>query len=99
MLTSDLVLAVGAVILEVAIRVHSADMDWSTPILAVRVPVIVAVLVLRRRLPLVAAVLAVAEGQLSLVEYGKFGWVGLRSLGSFGSRYSISFKFNAIVCC
>ena len=33
------------------------------------------------------AVLAVAEGQLSLVEYGKFAWVGL---ASFGSKYSSS---------
>ena len=49
MLTSDLVLAVGAVLLEGAIQLHSADMDWSTPVLAVRVPVVVAVLVIRRR--------------------------------------------------
>jgi signal transduction histidine kinase len=68
-LSSDLVLAAAAVVLEVAIQLHSADMGWSTPILAVRGLVIVAVLVLRRRLPLLAAVLAVADvvaqGQLS----------------------------------
>jgi len=68
-LASDLVLAAAAVVLEVGIELHSADMGWSLPILALRVPVIVAVLMLRRRLPLLAMVLAVADvvvqGQLS----------------------------------
>jgi signal transduction histidine kinase len=68
-LTSDLVLAAAAVVLEVAIELHSADMGWSMPILALRIPVIFAVLVLRRRLPLLAVALAVTDvvvqGQLS----------------------------------
>jgi signal transduction histidine kinase len=68
-LTSDLVLAAAAVVLEIGIELHSADMGWSLPILALRIPVIVAVLVLRRRLPLLAVVMALADvvvqGQLS----------------------------------
>jgi len=66
---SDLVLAAAAVILEVAIELHSANMGWSMPILALRIPAILAVLALRRPLPLLAVVLAVADvvvqGQLS----------------------------------
>jgi signal transduction histidine kinase len=68
-LSSDLALAAATATLEVGIQLHSADMRWSLPLLALRIPVIVAVLLLRRRLPLVAAVLAVADvvaqGQLS----------------------------------
>jgi len=68
-LTSDLVLAAAAVVLEIAIELHSVDMGWSQPMLALRIPVIAAVLLLRRRLPLLAMGLAVADvvvqGQLS----------------------------------
>jgi signal transduction histidine kinase len=57
------------VILEVGIELHSSDMGWSLPMLALRIPVIAAVLLLRRRLPMWAAGLAVADvvlqGQLS----------------------------------
>ena len=67
MLTAGL--AAAAVVLEVGIELHSADMGWSLPILALRIPVIVAVLLLRRRLPLLTVALAVADvvvqGQLS----------------------------------
>ncbi len=69
MLTSDLVLAAAVVVLEVGIELHSVDMGWTLPALALRIPVIVAVLLLRRRLPLLAAGLAVGDvvlqGQLS----------------------------------
>jgi signal transduction histidine kinase len=55
--------------LEVGIELHSSDMGWSLPMLALRIPVIAAVLLLRRRLPMWAAGLAVADvvlqGQLS----------------------------------
>src|SRR5438128_1720464 len=68
-LTTDLVLAAAAVLLEVAIELHSDDMGWSLPMLTLRIPVIAAVLLIRRRLPLLAAGLAVADvvvqGQLS----------------------------------
>ncbi len=68
-LTSDLVLAAAVVMLEVGIELHSSDMGWSLPMLALRIPVIAAVLLLRRRLPMWAAGLAVADvvlqGQLS----------------------------------
>src|SRR6187401_2557205 len=60
-LTSDLVLAAAAVLLEVGIELHSADMGWSPPMLVMRIPVIAAVLLLRRRLPLVAMGVAVAD--------------------------------------
>jgi signal transduction histidine kinase len=57
------------VILEVGIELHSSDMGWSRPMLALRSPVIAGVLLLRRRLPMWAAGLAVADvvlqGQLS----------------------------------
>ncbi len=68
-LTSDLVLAAAVVMLEVGIELHSSDMGWSLPMLALRIPVIAGVLLLRRRLPMWAAGLAVADvvlqGQLS----------------------------------
>jgi signal transduction histidine kinase len=55
--------------LEVGIELHSSDMGWSLPMLALRIPVIAGVLLLRRRLPMWAAGLAVADvvlqGQLS----------------------------------
>jgi signal transduction histidine kinase len=68
-LTSDLFLAAAAVVLEVAIELHSVDMGWALPLHALRIPVIVAVMLFRRRLPLLAVALAVGDvvlqGQLS----------------------------------
>ncbi len=67
--TSDLVLAAAALGLEVGIELHSVDMGWSLPILFMRIPVLLAVLLLRRRQPLLAMFLAVADvavqGQVS----------------------------------
>ena len=56
-------------VLEVAIELHSVDMGWALPLHALRIPVIVAAMLFRRRLPLLAVALAVGDvvvqGQLS----------------------------------
>jgi signal transduction histidine kinase len=57
-----LVLAVG--VLEVLLELHDASMGWAPTLLAVRVPVILCVLLLRRRLPLLMLSLAVLDAAL-----------------------------------
>jgi signal transduction histidine kinase len=70
-LLSDVALAIAVVVLEIGLELHSLDMAWDRPLLVVRIPVVVAVLVLRRRLPVLAIVVAVADtvvaGQVSAV--------------------------------
>jgi signal transduction histidine kinase len=57
----DAALVGGAAILEVILELHDASMPWPPTLLAVRIPVIIAVIVFRRRWPLSMLVLAVAD--------------------------------------
>lgn len=57
----DAALVGGAAILEVILELHDASMPWPATLLAVRIPVIIAVIVFRRRWPLSMLVLAVAD--------------------------------------
>ena len=57
----DAALLGGAAVLEVILELHDASMPWPPTLLAVRIPVIIAVVALRRRWPLSMLVLAVAD--------------------------------------
>ncbi len=57
----DAALFGGAAILEVILELHDASMPWPPTLLAVRIPVIVAVIAFRRRWPLSMLILAVAD--------------------------------------
>ena len=56
----DAALLGGAAVLEVILELHDASMPWPPTLLAVRIPVIIAVIAFRRRWPLSMLVLAVA---------------------------------------
>ena len=60
-MASDVALALAVAVLELVLDFHAAAMTWPPAVLALRIPVLVAVLLLRRRLPLLALVLAVAD--------------------------------------
>jgi signal transduction histidine kinase len=66
---SGLALVVGVAVLEVILELHDADMGWAPTLLAVRVPVILCVLLLRRRFPQLMLALAVfdaaSQGEVS----------------------------------
>ena len=57
----DAALFGGAAILEVILELHDASMPWPPTLLAVRIPVIIAVIAFRRRWPLSMLILAVAD--------------------------------------
>ncbi len=57
----DAALLGGAAVLEVILELHDASMPWPPTLLAVRIPVIIAVIAFRRRWPLSMLVLAVAD--------------------------------------
>lgn len=63
-IAADLALLVALAGLEFVLEYHSASMGWPATVLVVRIPVILAVVVLRRRLPMVALALAVADSVL-----------------------------------
>lgn len=63
-MAADLALLVALAGLEFLLQYHSASMGWPGTVLVVRIPVIVAVVLLRRRFPMLALALAVADSVL-----------------------------------
>jgi signal transduction histidine kinase len=63
-MASDVALALAVAVLELVLELHNANMAWAPSVLALRIPVIVSVLLLRRRLPLLVLGLALADTAL-----------------------------------
>jgi signal transduction histidine kinase len=68
-MVSDAVLLAAVAALELVLELHDVNMSWAPTMLEIRVPVILGVLLLRRRFPLLALALAVvdcgAQGEVS----------------------------------
>jgi signal transduction histidine kinase len=60
-LTIDVALVLAALLVESALVAHAAVMGWAPALLAVRIPVIAIVVLLRRRAPLVALAIATLD--------------------------------------
>jgi signal transduction histidine kinase len=60
-LTIDVALVLAALLVEAALAAHAAVMGWAPALLAVRIPVIAIVVLLRRRAPLVALAIATLD--------------------------------------
>jgi signal transduction histidine kinase len=96
-IASDVALVAAVVALELVLELHAANMTWAPTVLALRIPVIVSVVLLHRRLPLLTLALAVADTAIQAQVSAALP-VAAYALTRYEGRWSVRAPAFAVAC-
>jgi signal transduction histidine kinase len=96
-MASDVALALAVAVVELVLEAHAALMAWAPSVLALRIPVIVAVVLLRRRLPLLTLAAAVVDTAVQ-TEVSAALPVAAYALTRYQGRWSVRAPALAVAC-